>query len=374
MKILVVSQTYAIAGVPLAQIRFAKSLAARGHDVTLMFGYIPAHLDLPVVESVSVRVLGRKNVRSMTLPIIRYLRDSKPDVVFSAEDHLTAIVLIAAILSGSRAKISGSSRILPTDRLAYSKKFFSKGTLLKALMSIVMWRADALTCVSKDMVLHYRRIFRNAPHVCVYNIVVDAATQAKMSARVDHEWLLHKDMPVVIAAGTFTKRKGFADLIDAMAIVNVSRATRLILLGDGPLRSILLSRVRELGIADRVSMPGNVANPLKDFKNADVFVLSSYSEGMPNVLVEAMACGCTPVAADCPTGPRELLDDGVAGYLVPMKDPEQMACAILRAIERPIDRSVLTAAVQPFTADAVIDRHFEVLGISQVRGELRASS
>ncbi|MCJ7773912.1 MAG: glycosyltransferase, partial [Desulfobacterales bacterium] len=72
------------------------------------------------------------------------------------------------------------------------------------------------------------------------------------------------------------------------------------------------------GLSEFVQLLGYVENPLKYFARANVFVLSSLVEGLPNVLVEAMMCGCTPVATDCPTGPREVLQDGKYGYLVPM--------------------------------------------------------
>lgn len=365
MKICVVTPLYAIAGVPLAQIRFAQALAKRGHDVDLVFGYVAPHLQLPNTDGVNVKIWNYSRVNKILFPFIKYLQTVQPDVVFSAEDHLTVIVLLASILSGSRAKISGSSRVLPFDRVAYSNILFSKGWFLKQLMKAVMWRANALTCVSKDMVSHYAEVFDAPPHVCVYNIISDAKSRTKMNEVIDHPWLLHKEIPVIITAGTMTTRKGFCDLVQAMGILAKKRAARLIILGEGELRGALEAQVKELGLVDVVSMPGNVNNPLKYFFHADVFVLSSYAEGMPNVLVEAMICGCTPVATDCPTGPRELLFDGKYGYLVPMRDPVTMALAIENALNNPIAKSLLAEAVRPFEEEAVIKRHFEVLSLPE---------
>src|SRR3954451_23389543 len=106
MKICVVTPLYAIAGVPLAQIRFARALALRGHEVDLIIGRIDSQYRVPVISNVNVVVLGRANVRSMLLPIMHYLRTKLPDAIFSAEDHLNTIVLIATILTGSKAKVS----------------------------------------------------------------------------------------------------------------------------------------------------------------------------------------------------------------------------------------------------------------------------
>ena len=361
MKIAVITPLFAVAGVPLAQVRLARALAARGHAVDLVIGHIRHGYEFEAPAGIRTTVLNCPNVRSMLLPIVRYLRAEMPDVVFSAEDHLNTLVLIAAWLARSKAKISGSSRVTPFD--TYSNAIFSKRWVLKQLARFVMRRADALTCVSQDMVGQYRKVFASPPHVCIYNIVDDAYSRNRMRESVDHPWLRDKPMPVLIAAGRLAPWKGFANLIEAAALLKGHRQFRLIILGDGPLRAELQNLIESRGLVDSVELLGYVENPLKYFARADVFVLSSLVEGMPNVLVEAMMCGCTPVSTDCPTGPRELLQDGKYGYLVPMRDPQAMAAAIERALDNPISKTLLDEAVAPFEENRVIARHFEVLGM-----------
>lgn len=361
MKVCVVTPLYAIAGVPLAQLRFARALADAGHDVDLVIGRVDPQHPLPDVAGLTVIVLGRRQVRGMLLPLWRYLRTARPDVVFSAEDHLNSIVLLAAIASGTKARISCSSRVTPFD--TYSNVPFTKRWVLKHLMRAVMWRADGLTCVSEDMVGQYRRVFDSPRHVCVYNISDDRHSRLKSEEPVEHEWLLHKDCPVLVAAGRLAPWKGFADLIRAVKALSRRKRIRLLILGDGPLRSELEALVAELGLTDVVSLQGYVDNPLKFFRHADVFVLSSHVEGLPNVLVEAMMCGCTPVSTDCPTGPREVLQDGKYGYLVPVGDPIALAAGIEQALERPVPESLLAEAIRPFEEKAVLARHFAVLGL-----------
>lgn len=365
MKIAVITPNFTIAGVPLAQIRFARALANRGHEVELVIGYIDPGYAFPSAPEISIRHLGKRNARGMLLPLVDYFRRNRPEVVFSAEDQLNAFVLLAAILSGTKAKISCSSRVTPYD--TYPNRFFSKGTVLKQLMKAVMHRADALTCVSKDMVEQYRTVFDNPPHVAVYNIVDDASSRQRMFEPVDEPWLLDDGVPTLVAAGRLAPWKGFDNLIMAMKALVMTRQARLLILGDGPSRMDLERMIVDNDLQQSVKLPGYVANPLKYYRNADVFVLSSRVEGLPNVLVEAMLCGCTPVSTDCPTGPSEVLDGGNYGYLVPVDDPLAMAAAIAKAIDAPIPEALLSAAVKPFAEDAVIDRHFEVLGISAIR-------
>lgn len=362
MKICVVTPLYAVAGVPLAQLRFARALSDKGHDVDLVIGHIRHPYQLPEVSNVNVIMLDRHNVRGMLLPLWRYLRTARPDVVFSAEDHLNGMVLLAAITSGSKAKISGSSRVTPFD--TYSNTPFTKRWILKQFVRAVMWRGNALTCVSQGLVEEYQRIFSSPPHVCVYNIIGDKHSRLKIEEPVEHDWFLHKESPVLVAAGSLAPWKGYADLIHAMKELSKRVRCRLLILGDGPLRSELEALIVELGLSDVVKLQGYVENPLKFFSHADLFVHSSHVESLGNVLVEAMMCGCTVVSTDCPTGPREVLQDGKYGYLVPVNDPVAMAAGIEKALESPIPTSLLQEAIKPFSEHAVIKRHFEVLGIS----------
>lgn len=362
MKISVITPNFLIAGVPLAQVRFARALARSGHDVDLVIGRIDSAHPFPHVPEIKVVELKKAKVRNMLGSLRRYLRDAKPDVVFSAEDHLNAVVLLAAITTGSRAKISCSSRVTPFD--TYSNAFFSKRWVLKQLMRAVMWRANALTCVSKDMVLQYRTVFRASPHVAVYNIVDDRRSRELMLEPVSHPWLADPVGDVLVAAGRLAPWKGFSDLVRAVKLlVDRGRDVRLLILGDGPLRAELETLISSLGLAGNVQLVGYVANPLKYFSRAKVFVLSSLVEGLPNVLVEAMMCGCTPVATNCPTGPDEVLQGGRFGFLVPVQDSVAMADAIGKALDSPVPRALLDLAVKPFEETTVIRRHFEVLGI-----------
>lgn len=361
MKITVLTGRYALSGVPLAQARFARALAAAGHEVDFLIGAINEGFSAPSIKGVSVTNLEKQRVSALLPSLVRYFRIRGPEVVFSAGDHLNAVVLMAALASGSKAKISCSSRVTPFD--TYSTVRFSKGWVLKQAMRVLMPRADALTCVSSDMVLQYREVFADARHVCVYNIVVDSASELRMREPVEEAWLTKKQGPVLVAAGGLVPWKGFAELLTAMSLLRSKSDARLIILGEGPQRAELEAQIRNLGLEDTVKLLGNVENPLKYFALADVFVLSSHVEGLPNVLVEAMMCGCTAVATNCPTGPREVLQDGKYGYLVPMKDPPALADGILRAIAEPVDRTRLEEAVAPFRENAVLARHFEILGL-----------
>lgn len=360
-KILLLAGRYGLSGVPLAQLRLARVLARRGHTVKLVYGMLNEGIEQPVGDGLDIVFLQRARVSSMVLPLARLFKSYEPDIVFSAGDHLNSMVLIAAYLSRTTAKISCSSRVTPYD--TYSSQVFSKGWLLKQVMRLVMPRADVLTCVSKDMVDQYRQIFSSSRHVCVYNIVGDAESPAVANRTNSRSSLPRDHVYRIVAAGALEPWKGFADLIDAMSIVVRSADAHLTILGEGSQRSALQSRIDDLGLSDSVVLYGNVEDPLNYFSRSDTFVLSSYLEGLPNVLVEAMLSGCTPVSTDCPTGPREVLQDGRYGYLVPLNDPAALAAGILQSFESPISNDDLQDAIQEFRVDNVLKRHAELLGV-----------
>jgi glycosyltransferase involved in cell wall biosynthesis len=135
---------------------------------------------------------------------------------------------------------------------------------------------------------------------------------------------------------------------------------RLVVLGEGPDRAALARLARTEGLADAVEFAGWRANPFAFMARADLFVLASDYEGLPGVLIQAMACGCPVVSTDCPDGPREILKDGRHGELVPMRDPDALAAAIARTLENPVPRETLTARAADFSEAASLDA-FEAL-------------
>ncbi|MBT9099547.1 glycosyltransferase [Methylovulum psychrotolerans] len=353
---------YSYSGVPLAQLRLAKAFARRGFEVDFVIGYVDSEFKLPDGLNFEVLNLGQPRTYKLLPRIMAFLRSTQPDIIFSAEDHLNAIVTTAAILTGSRAKISASSRVTPYD--TYSNTVFSKRWVLKRLNQLLWKRSDTLTCVSKDMVLQYQAIFGQTKHQAVYNVIVDTDLERKASEEVDHPWLIDNDIPVVISAGRLAPEKGFPDLIAAMKLVNEQMSVRLVILGEGPLRSELQQMIEEKGLGQHVQLLGYQPNPYKFYAKSRLFVLSSYVEGLPNVLVEAMACGCNIVSTDCPTGPREVLMDGQFGELVPVRSPQAMADAIIRSLNVPRDLEKSKKAVFPFTEEQVFNTYQRILEIN----------
>ena len=191
MKILVVSPVYSLSGVPLAQLRLAESLSSIGHDVDLIYGY-KNYNKIKKIKNLNILFLNKLRVLGMFFPLIKYLITNKPDIIFSAEDHLNIIVILASFFSLSKAKISVSSRVTPFDTYKNSNFIFSKGWLLKLFFPIVHWRANVMTCVSKDMINQYQKIFGKTKQQYVYNIVKTAKSEIRIKEKVHHKWFKKK--------------------------------------------------------------------------------------------------------------------------------------------------------------------------------------
>ena len=195
----------------------------------------------------------------------------------------------------------------------------------------------------------------------VYNPVVTEEMERKAREPVEHLWIGGAGPPVFLAAGRLDEQKDFPTLLAAFARLLAWRPARLIVLGKGKQKPYLLSLARRLGVAEHVDFPGFVNNPYAFMARASMFVLCSRSEALSGVLIEAMACGCPVVSTDCPHGPREILEDGKHGPLVPVGDAEALAAAMARTLDAPPRPEALRKRASFFNVEHGIDRYEELL-------------
>ncbi len=139
----------------------------------------------------------------------------------------------------------------------------------------------------------------------------------------------------LLAVGRLHLLKGLSILLEALALLvhQHQRKASLLLVGQGPEEASLRAQAIQLNIADRVGFCGFQANPGPYYQAADLFVLPSLTEGFPNCLLEALALRTPVIAADCPTGPREMLQNGAWGRLVPPGDAHILADAIVQTLD-----------------------------------------
>jgi glycosyltransferase involved in cell wall biosynthesis len=194
--------------------------------------------------------------------------------------------------------------------------------------------ADRVIANSEELARDYAAVLHTEV-LTVPNPVDFARIRQLVSEPVEEVLFADRQRPLVITAGRLAAQKNYPMLLRAMAEVVAELPCDLVILGEGEERGRLERLVGELGLDGFVHLPGYRRNVYAHFHRADLFVLSSNYEGMPNVLIEAIACGLPAVATRCKTGPTEILCDGRAGELVPVGDHHALAGAILRALRDP---------------------------------------
>lgn len=341
-------------------VNLAQAIAERGVPVELVVAEARGELldqrpaSVPLVDLRAPRVL-----RSIG-PLARHLRRTRPRVVISSMSHANLVALWAARLAGR------GTPVIATVHNTMSRSTPQQGGVAgrlwpRLLGTFYPWAAEivAVSRGAADDLAATAGLPRDRIRV-VYNPVVTPDMLALARARPDHPWFGPGQPPVVLGVGRLTPQKDFATLLRAFATLRAARPARLMILGEGEERPRLEGLVRELGIGDDVALPGFQANAMAHLSAAALFVLSSAWEGLPTVLIEALAAGTRVVSTDCPSGPTEILQEGRLGRLVPVGDAAALAAAMAETLDRPA-APVPPDALAPFTRDVAVDHYLSLI-------------
>jgi glycosyltransferase involved in cell wall biosynthesis len=316
-------------GAESALIALGNYWAEQGHRIDILVVKDEGAYRDRLSANLNLVELGGKGMLRALSPLLGYMRRHKPEWIIAALPGPNLIAIIAGLLA--RSVMTSRPGIAISQHHPFSEKV-RKAAKLRSHIRHILARylyplADRIIAVSygvADDLAHHTQLKRERITV-IHNPFDISAIRQKAGEAPNHDWLHNHDMPVLVAAGRLEAPKDFPALLRALAECDNHR---LIILGEGPDLDELQQLARDLGIDDRVDFTGFVANPYGFFAHADCFVLSSHYEGFGNVVVEALATGTPVIATDCPHGPREILDYGRYGQLVPPGDPGTLAQAI----------------------------------------------
>ena len=346
-------------GAERIMLNLAKGIAARGYSVDLVLARAEGHFLDEVPNSVRLIDLKASRVISSLSALLRYLRHERPKALLSIL-HANIVALWAKRLSGFPLRvILGEHNTLSSvtkgeDDLRWH--------LYPKLAKMFYPWADGIIAVSggvADDLAHLIKIPRERIQV-IYNPVVTPELFEKATALLEHPWFKPGNPPVLLAVGRLTGQKGFDVLIRAFSLVRKNCQARLIILGEGEERSALESLIREFDLEQDIRMPGFLPNPYPYMAQAAAFVLSSRWEGLPTVLVEAMALGAPIISTDCPSGPREILMGGKYGLLVPVDDPFTLATGIETTLTADLPRPS-NDSWKSYELECVVDQYINIL-------------
>jgi glycosyltransferase involved in cell wall biosynthesis len=314
-------------------------------------------------DGIGIVDLGADRIRGVILPFARYLRKARPDIVIAAMWPLTSAAVLSWRLAGKPGRLYLSDHIQLSISCVQELKI--SPWYLRAVMRLTYPSANGLIAVSEGVKQDMCRLggFADSQVRVIYNpAAIGVSPQPEPESVRKKLWGTGFDHHI-LSVGSLKAQKDHATLIRAFAILPASLNAKLTILGEDDLRPELEALVQQLGLQDRVAMPGFVIDTYPWYRTADLFVLSSRWEGFGNVIVEALECGVPVVSTDCPSGPAEILENGRIGRLVPIQDSAALAASIAESLRNPVDRELLMRRARDFSVSTIADQYLDYLGL-----------
>ncbi len=348
----------------------ANEMARRGHHTTLLVwngsGPNAVHVapNVHLVDFAIPLFAGERFGKPATLRglwrMAGFLRRHRPDAVFSAPEFANLMTALALWCAGSGAKF------FPSFHAAASLKDDRTGSQLASrLVGAMARRATRVIAVSQGVAGDLSRGGAIAADkiAVIHNPLPPPTTKPAADADWTRQLAAARaaGIPIIVTAGRLAPVKDHRTLIEAFALLRRTMPAKLAIFGDGPLRAELAALIAEHDLGADVLLPGFIADVSHGLAAADLFVLTSTSEGFGNVIVEAMAVGVPVVSTDCPHGPREILEDGALGELTPVGDAEAIAAAMTKILANPTSANQLQRRAADFSIERIGDRYEALL-------------
>jgi glycosyltransferase involved in cell wall biosynthesis len=317
----------------------------------------PLLSELPA--DVPLHDLGVRRVRYAPAPLLRLIRTVQPRVVFSNLGYLNLVLIASRPLFPRGVRLAVREANTVSAELSAARH----EAVWRWAYRLLYPRADAIVCPSRAVLEDLAGVFRTPPGR-LHHIPnpIDAEAIRRRSEQAASPF--PSPGSHLVSVGRLAPQKAFGRLLEAFRIVGqAAPEAQLWILGEGPERGALEARARYLGVSDRVHLPGFVANPFAWMRHASMYVQSSEFEGLPNALLEAVACGTRVVAVDEPGGTREVLAEIPGSELVVSRSPEALARGIERVLADPgRPRPVLPQRFDPGRVVSAYIELFERLG------------
>jgi glycosyltransferase involved in cell wall biosynthesis len=361
--------TPSIGGGAMVFINLLEPLVAEGFDITVVYfqerakNFIPEGFkSYALIKHVGAAKYYLEYLR-IILSMAKILREEKPDVVLCNSYQPFWICLAARRIAGHKIPIITGEH----NNLAIMFRGAKMGHLRLYLNCKLDSFAATIIAPSKGIARHLiDDLGLPAGNIqAIYNPVPIEPIQKSAKSSPEHSWFKNKEKPVLVNVGVLDDQKDQKTLLHAFAIARKIVPCHLVFVGGGPLLAELQEETKTLGITEDVAFLGFQDNPFQFMAHADAFVLSSRYEGLPLVLIEAMACGCPVVSTDCDYGPREIIEDGISGLLSPVGNVDLLAANIIRVLsDDSLRKSLIENGVkraQDFSAKVAAKQYAEVI-------------
>lgn len=347
-------------GVQSVFIAVARGLADLGNRISILTHDAAGPRAADLQDFTDLVALGGQGDIGRIRHLSRWIDSARPDALLTGMWSANVRVILARELAQHRPRLVISDHNAILTRLA-APEF--RAWAVYAAARACYWRADAMIAVSEGVARQSARAFPEwrGRIRTVYNPVIDERFARNLAQHEEHPWFAPGQPPVIAALSRLAPIKNFSMLLESYAdfLSQTGHPARLMIIGDGPTLPRLQQIARSRGITDRVFFAGHRSNPLPLLKQAALFVHPSLREGFGNVIVEAMACGVPVLATDCPEGPREILEGGRLGHLIPPGDRGALAAGLAAALASPIRPD--PACLGRFRAEAITREYGRIL-------------
>jgi glycosyltransferase involved in cell wall biosynthesis len=307
-----------------------------------------------VPDDVVMHVLEARRARNAMPKLVRVIWRVRPAILVATQGYINFLLLLARPFLPSCKYVI--REVIGEHYMEHNRY---RDFLQRCYLRLVR-RADRIVTQTEAVAERLERELAPRPGqvLCLHN-PVDADRLATAAAQAPSPF--RGPGPHVLAMGRLTAQKGFDLLLAAIAGVRAAGVpVHLTIVGVGELEAELAADAARRGLGDVVDLVGFQEQPERYFAHADLFVLSSRYEGMPNVVLEALACGLPVVAFDCPHGVSEIVRDGVNGRLLPPENVPALTEALVTLLRddalRARLRAGISASLHSFTAPVVSAR------------------
>ncbi len=345
-------------------IYLANDWAARGYVVEIVLMQNEGNLLQMLNSGISVIDLNANRIRNIIRPFKKYLRESCPDVIMVGMWPLTSVAVVAWLLTGRIGRLYLTEHChlsAECDRGLHISKNY-----LKTWMRLTYPFASGVIAVSNGVKEDVRDLsgLSSKKIKLIYNPAATGKFSESASTQ-NRENLWGKGFKYhILSVGSLKIEKNHECLIRSFSRLPRSINAKLTIVGEGLLRKKLEILIINLGLKERVCMPGFFQNVQPWYLSADLFVLSSDVEGLPTVLIEALECGIPVVSTKTyGGGAEEILQNGSIGLLVPTGDEVALAAAIIRGLTEKQDKQILINRSMEFSIEKISKQYLEYFKI-----------
>lgn len=351
-----------LGGVERVQIELAREFQAMGFAVDIVIANEPQDVRPYFHKETRIFTFDTSRIHNFIRPFMAYLRTERPDVVVASMWPFTTACVVAARLARTGCLVLVSEHSILS--IQYAKQRGLHLIAMRASIALSYRLAAVRVAVSTGVAADLARLgwLRPESVEVIHNPVsIRAIPDGEENLiKAGDAWRAHSGARL-LAVGRLKESKNYPVLLQAMEQVLQRRTAHLVILGTGPEEDAIRQLISSYGLIDHVSLLGHIDDPAPYYQLADLFILSSDYEGFGNVIVEAMSVGTPVVSTDCPSGPSEILEQGLRGRLAPVGDARALATAIEAELDTPQPPEKLIKRAADFNPAIAARRYIALL-------------